>query len=274
MSVKKIILIFLLSSVLFFSGTTIVFSGSMVKTIALSHELFITNIEKDVYVINHKFPWPANSLLVTYDGKEAVLVDTPYNNQATKLLLDWIESRFPGIKIVAISTGFHSDNLGGNGYLKQKGIAIYGSQLTLKLLKERSENTRSKLLMWLNKPALKKYYDAHATAKYIGPTKLFSLESSCSFMVDGKRVQLFYPGPNHTSDNFVVYFPDKKILFGGCTVKAAGSKRLGFIEDADIKSWKVALEKLLAKYAEAAVVVPGHGKYGGTELIKGTLTLF
>ena len=56
-------------------------------------------------------------------------------------------------------------------------------------------------------------------------------------------------------------------------VKALESRNLGNISDADIDSWPVTIEKVLKRYGDANIVVPGHGAHGGTELLSHTLNL-
>ena len=267
---KFLVIVFSLSIFL----NTNVYSELPGKIAKLSEELTIDKIREDVYIVNHKFPWPANSMIVRCSDSIFVWVDTPYNNDATKQVLDWITSQFGEIRIVEINTGFHNDNLGGNGYLAKRGIDIYGSNLTARLLREQSEKTREQLLKWLEKPKFKKYYDAHATATYIEPTHIFEIEKDFKLIFGSEEIEVYYPGASHSIDNVVVYFPNKKILFGGCMVKSINSSNLGFTGDADMKQWPISLKKVLTKYGEAQIVVPGHGTFGGIELIKHTLTLF
>ena len=51
------------------------------------------------------------------------------------------------------------------------------------------------------------------------------------------------------------------------------SKGLGSTTDANIEQWPVSAKKVLEKYPDADVVIPGHGKWGGIELLEHTLGL-
>lgn len=86
-------------------------------------------------------------------------------------------------------------------------------------------------------------------------------------------IEVFYPGSGHTEDNIVVWLPKSNILFGGCFVKSIHSKNLGNIEDASIKIWPASIQKVINKYPDIKVVVPGHGKVGDTSLLKNTAKL-
>ena len=72
-------------------------------------------------------------------------------------------------------------------------------------------------------------------------------------------------------DNVVVYFRSRRVLFGGCMVKALGARTPGFVGDADMAAWPVSLGKLLERYPEARMVVPGHGACGDLSLVRHTI---
>lgn len=57
-------------------------------------------------------------------------------------------------------------------------------------------------------------------------------------------------------------------------MKSIQSKNLGFTGDAVMSEWPNSLKRVLNRYNDALVVVPGHGEVGGLELIKHTLALF
>ena len=114
--------------------------------IDLAEGLYLRQIRKDVFVVTHVFPWPANSLIVEMANSDLVLVGSPYTPEATNEVLAWMDEHFGKRKIIAINTGYHVDNLGGNSALIEHGITVYGSDLTAQLLKERGEQTRQMLL--------------------------------------------------------------------------------------------------------------------------------
>jgi glyoxylase-like metal-dependent hydrolase (beta-lactamase superfamily II) len=231
-------------------------------------------LAKDTFLVTHRFPWAANSLLVRYPNKYIIWVDTPYTDDATEQVWNWIKSNLGSETIIEINTGFHNDNLGGNGFLKSKSIDVYGSELTVQLLKERSEKTRAQLLKWLKKPKFKKYFDVHSKAKYFPPNVVFVIRPDETFNLLNGLAQIYYPGPSHSSDNLVVFFPDKKLLFGGCAVKSIHSKSLGYTGDAVISEWPKSLKRIITKYKDTTIVVPGHGEVGNIELIEHTQSLF
>jgi len=86
-------------------------------------------------------------------------------------------------------------------------------------------------------------------------------------------VEVAFPGHGHAEDNLVVYVPSAKVLFGGCTIRSVGTKSLGNIIDADLKTWGPALAWVKATYPEIKTVVPGHGQGANITLIDGTIGL-
>jgi glyoxylase-like metal-dependent hydrolase (beta-lactamase superfamily II) len=87
------------------------------------------------------------------------------------------------------------------------------------------------------------------------------------------RVELAFLGAGHTIDNIVVWIPKKKILFGGCLIKSQNAGNLGNTKEADLMSYPVTLKKVREQYSEVKIVIPGHGRPGGIELIDHTIEL-
>jgi metallo-beta-lactamase class B len=92
--------------------------------------------------------------------------------------------------------------------------------------------------------------------------------------IDDTDFEIFFPGEGHTDDNTVVWIKRYELLFAGCIVKEQGVTSLGNIGDANLKEWPNALNKLLERYEDIAIVVPGHGQWGDKTLIEYTLGLF
>ncbi|MGD0573029.1 MAG: subclass B1 metallo-beta-lactamase [Sedimentisphaerales bacterium] len=243
------------------------------KRIALSENLSVTEIEKDVFIVTHSIPWASNSMLVRASNSDCILVNTLCDNQGAKILLDWIKNNFGEVNLVAINTGFHVDNLGGNEFMLSRGITVYGSNLTVKLIAERGHAEKSWLLEELKSPENKKYYDVYKNLTFVPPNHIFDINEGLHLKIGEEDVNVFYPGPSHTIDNVVVYLPKRKILFGGCMIKSLNSKDAGYTADADMQKWPRSAEKVLDKYKDAKIVVPGHGDYGDIGLIKHTIEL-
>lgn len=239
--------------------------------VQLTEEIKIREIEKDVFLITHCFPWPGNSLLLILDQNNIVWIDTPYTPEATSLILDWILNKYGNSYFITeINTGFHIDNLGGNRELIKRNITIYGSDLTCELLETRSEITMSKIIKWLNGHEYEKYKYVYTNFLFYNPTEIFDINEEQKLVFGSEEVIIYYPGPTHTYDNLVVYIPGKKLLFGGCMVLSSDEEKVGFSEDGNLHEWVNSLSNLETRFDNCRIVVPGHGNPGDFLLINHT----
>ncbi len=182
--------------------------------------------------------------LVIVKGDEALVLDTPVSNEASEELLEVLTRRLRLKVVGVVATHFHEDCLGGLQAFHDRGITSFGIGRTLALAEE---------------------------AGHIRPKAAIS--GKRSFYLSDTPVQLAFFGAGHTEDNIVVYFPEDKVLFGGCLVKALGAGK-GNLEDADVAAWPETIRKVMEAFPEAEVVVPGHGEPGGPELLEYTRELF
>ena len=186
---------------------------------------------------------PSNGLVIeTSDG--LVMIDTPWNNAQAKELIKLTKDKFNRDFSLAIITHAHEDRIGGIDTLLENKIDTRSTVLTAELAEENG---------------------------FKKPTP--SLDLNPNIKIGDVAIKVFYPGEGHSADNIVVWLPKDKVLFGGCIIKDLNSEGLGSTIDANIEQWQISLNKLLEKYSDADVVIPGHGKWGGIELIKHTLKL-
>jgi metallo-beta-lactamase class B len=243
------------------------------EPIVLSDEVQIQPIEAGVWMVVHRFAGGNNSLLVRCDETRFVWVDTPCTDEATRRVHEWLRRTFTDPNVIEINTGFHNDNLGGNGYLLAQGVPCYGSDVTPRLIAECWAQTVQKVLPYFEGERNKKYRDILVSQKLIAPNKLYPLTEGLSLKVGAETVEVHFPGPTHTVDNVVVYFKTRRLLFGGCMVKALESRTPGFVGDADMPAWPGSVRKVLARYPDVRLVVPGHGPWGDLSLLRHTIEL-
>jgi metallo-beta-lactamase class B len=187
--------------------------------------------------------FPSNGLVVLREG-EALIVDTPWTNSQTERLLDWVEGPLGASVRHVIVTHSHPDNMGGIDTVHARGITTYGLELTAAFAEAKG-----------NAPPATRF------------TARLELE------VGGEPLEAWFPGAGHTRDNIVVWLPRERVLFGGCLVKSAQARGLGYTEEADLEAWPSTLQNLRQHYPGAELIVPGHGNPGGWELIENTLRL-
>ena len=173
------------------------------------------------------------------DGNNAHIIDTPWTLADTKKLTLWIKAKGLTVK-TSVVTHFHQDASGGLPFLNNLSIKTYATKLTNKLLTlKKRENSNKEIV-----------------------NNTFTL-------VDG-LIEIFYPGAGHTQDNIVIWLPKAKMLFGGCFVKNLNSTSLGYTGDASVKDWPKSIQRVINKYPNIEVVIPGHGKIGDLSLLKHT----
>lgn len=258
--------------VLWMAFALIAHAASAQYEIKLREDLFVSKLSDTVYVVTHYFPWESNSLVVKASAQEVVLIDTPYDTSATALMLDWVLSQFDPVRITAINTGFHVDNLGGNQYLRENGIDIYGADRTCELIDERGFQTQQQIISWLT-PAQKHIKEVYETMVFTKPNKVFPLEEGIFLRIGDLDFEVFFPGESHSPDNVVVYISECRLLFGGCMVKTLHAENLGFTGDANLSEWPISLKVLQQKYPHAKTVIPHHGMWGDMSLVQHTIDL-
>ena len=185
----------------------------------------------------------SNGLVYALNG-QAFLFDTPATNLLTEMLVKAVADSLKSKIVGFVPNHWHIDCMGGLKYLQSLGIESYANQQTIDEAKKR---------------------------KLPVPAQGFS--ESLNLKLSGNTIECWYPGGGHTSDNIVVWLPSEKVLFAGCMVKEIKSKSQGNLTDADLKNWPSTIEKVIEKYKDVQIVVPGHGLWGGHEILEHTLKL-
>lgn len=186
-----------------------------------------------------------NGMIVLNDHK-AIVFDTPADAESSSELINFMEKELMCKIEAVIPTHFHQDCVGGLEEFYKSKIPAYATNKTIALLK--------------NKGRI-----------FSKPIKGF--EDSISFNIGNKKVYAQYFGAGHTEDNIIGYFPEENAIFGGCLIKEIDASK-GNLEDANLKEWSESVRKLKAAYPKAVIVIPRHGKVGGTRLFDYTINLF
>ncbi len=219
------------------------------SNIKISDDLELSKISDHCYIhlsytlLESGHRMPANGL-VYINQRKALIIDTPWTNDLTQLLIDYLRDSMQVSIEGVIPTHWHVDCMGGLEIVHKLGIKSYGYQLTAEICKEK------------NLPIPQITFN---DSLLIGPEN---------------ELLLKYLGPGHTEDNMVVYIPKEKILFAGCMAKALTWNGLGFTGDANIPQWPETLKRVKASFPDAKIVIPGHGAFSGLDIIDHTLRLF
>jgi peptidoglycan/xylan/chitin deacetylase (PgdA/CDA1 family) len=188
--------------------------------------------------------FPSHGLLVEHrDG--GLLIDGAWGRQATVELLEQIERGVGKRPRAAIVTDFHDDRAGGTAVLEEAGIEVWTSAGIIDRLEAASE-----------------------------PAPAHALEPSpWSGTLADVALEVWFPGAGHSPENLVVWLPDRRVLFGGCLLRAWESRGLGNVEDANLDAWGPTLRAVRDRYPNAQMVVPSHGDVGGPQILDHSLAL-
>lgn len=219
------------------------------KTIYDTDQLRIHSITDQIfvhetYLQTESFGKVACNGMIYMSKGEAVIFDTPADTVATRELIDVVAERLGASVKVVVPTHFHGDCLGGLGLVHELGIASLANQLTIKLAEKAGESV-----------------------------PLIGFDQELTLPVGHEEVQLKFFGEGHTRDNIIAYIPSANIMFGGCLIKKVGASR-GYTGDANLTEWSNTVEKIKSEFPNLQVVVPGHGAWGGQELLDYTIKLF
>lgn len=225
------------------------FSQLKLEKIIIAPGLELTKISENAYVHVSYFVHPAwgkvgSNGLIYVQNKKAFLFDTPMNDLDTQTLVSWIEDLLNVSIVGFVPNHWHNDCMGGLSYLQSKGIKSWANQVTIdKAIEEKL------------------------------PVPDVGFTDSLTLNLDDKEIRCYYFGAAHSTDNIVVWIPSEKILFPGCMAKDTCSKTLGNTADGDLNEYPKTIHKVIARFPDVQIVIPGHGSLGGKELLNHTLEL-
>lgn len=237
------------SFLVFISINTFGFSPFKAKSVYKTQSLEIIQISLSSYVHisflqTDSFGLvPCNGMLVI-DKNECAVFDTPTSDEVSLELINFIENTKKAKIVAVVINHFHDDCLGGINAFHSKNILSIANSETIKLAK-------------------------------INGTKIpkEGFENEKKLKVGTKVVINKFFGEAHTSDNIVSYLKKERVLFGGCMVKELNATK-GYLGNATIESWPQTIKNLKKHFRKIELVIPGHGQFGGTELLNYTIELF
>jgi len=186
---------------------------------------------------------PAHGMYLLTDSG-AVLFDTPWDTTQFQPLLDSIKLKHNKNVTICIATHWHSDRTEGLEYYRKQGIKTYTTTLTDKFSRE-NDNKRAEFLM----------------------TK------DTIFNVGQYSFEVYHPGGGHTEDNIIVWFSKEKILYGGCLIKGAEAKNLGYLGDANIAEYETTLKNVARKCPDPDFIIISHHDWTNKNSLKHSIKL-
>jgi glyoxylase-like metal-dependent hydrolase (beta-lactamase superfamily II) len=223
--------------ILLFLIITVNLSGQSIK---VSDKLTLIQLTDNSYIHTCQ----NSNGLVYINENDALIVSTPDSELETQNLIDWVvKERMLNIVGYVIDR-WHPDAMEGLDIVHQNGIMTYSYELTQQIAKEKGL------------PIPKKGFNPKTVIE-VGSEKVI-----CHFL-----------GEAHTKDGIVVWIPSEQILFGGNEIRNYNGW-VGNIADANLDCWSETVARVQKEYGSAKIVIPGHGKHGGAELIDYTIGLY
>lgn len=203
----------------------------------------------DNYYIYTTYNWyqgvriPANGMYLVTDAG-VVMFDTPWDSTQFQPLMDSIRFRHGKEVVMVLATHWHSDKTAGLEYYRQRGIKTYTTRATDELSK-RNNKKRAEFLM----------------------------TNDTVFQIGGYALETFYPGEGHTTDNIVIWFPREKILYGGCLIKGANDKNLGFLGDGNVKAYESTLKNVQRKFPNPSFIIVAHSDWRSKRSLRHSINM-
>lgn len=210
------------------------------QTIKVSDKLTLTQLSDKVYI----HTCDNSNGIVFINDKKALIVSTPDSDIETQNLIDWVTNVQKAKIIGYVIDRWHPDAMEGLDIVHKNGIKSYSYELTRQIAKEKGL-----------------------------PIPQIGFDPKTEILVGNEKVICHYLGEAHTKDGIVVWIPSEQILFGGNEIRNFNGW-VGNIGDASLDKWSETAIRVKNEYESAKIVVPGHGKHGGPELIDYTIELY
>ena len=184
-------------------------------------------------------------------GHDSVsVIDTCFTEARTRAFLQAMREVSDLPVNTLVNTHHHGDHTHGNYLLH--GASIVGHELCRQTVIDTGLHTLHPLfpgVVW---------GDLELAPPFI------TFQERLDLFVDDLKLELHYMGPAHTTNDVVVWLPDRKLLFTGDLVFNGGTP---FVAMGSIAGSLVATERL--RQFEAEIIVPGHGPVCGPEVLDG-----
>ena len=219
-------------------------------------------ISDHVYVIHGPLELPNENnegfmnnpaFIITDDG--VVVIDPGSSVHTGNMLLREIRKVTDMPVIAVFDTHVHGDHWLGNDAIQRSypDADIYAHHKTISML-DNGEGQR-----WLD---LMHDMTKGATDGTSIVNASDALKGGEDLSIVGHQFQIIHQGKAHTATDIMILYKQDNVLFAGDNVT---NERIIPLADASFKGSIDTIEK--AKDLEAGIVVPGHGKTGGVELL-------
>lgn len=216
-----------------------------------------------VYVIHGptEYPNPQNlgfmnnpAFLVTSEG--VIVVDPGSSVQTGEMVLRQIRKVSDKPVIAVLNTHVHGDHWLGNQAMLAEApqVPIYGHPKMLALIEQGAGESWVQLMLSATEGAT-------AGTVAMGPT--LALEGGETIAIGGLTFKTHYYGTVHSTSDLMFEIPELGVLFLGDN---ACNGRIVRMDDGSFQGSLAALDGV-KEAVEAKVLIPGHGRTGGWEVV-------
>jgi metallo-beta-lactamase class B len=202
--------------------------------------LRLVPLKGQLYVIEDDFYARENSML--YIGPDHItVIGATWTPATARLLVDEIKKISDKPVTEVINTVHDLDRTGGNAYFREIGAKIIATQSIRDLLaKEGSDQITETRKFAADYPEI--------------PIVLPDTIVGDDFTLQEGGIRGLWLGPSHKPDDIFIYFPNEKVLYGGCVLKP----KLGNLNGADLAGYPKALNRLKALKLPIEIIIAGH----------------
>ena len=198
--------------------------------------------------------WWINNTGFLVGRRGVISVDSCSTVRRTRAYLDAIAAVTPQPVRTLINTHHHGDHSYGNFLFS--GATIVGH-----------EATRTGILDW-GKPTSTPFWTEVEWGDIVVEPPFLTYTDSVTLWADDLRADVRYVGvPAHTTNDSLVWLPERKLLFCGDVLFNGGTP---FVAQGSVAGAIRALEEVVRPLG-AQTIVPGHGAAAGPELIDDVL---
>jgi metallo-beta-lactamase class B len=224
---------------------------------AESPTLTLTHLRGNVYVVEDNYPLSDENSAVYIGDEFVTVIGATWTPETARLLANEVAKITKKPIKEVIDTNYNLDRAGGNAYFKSIGARIISTTLTHDLL----QRDWDKMV-----EGAQKSFSGYPS----NPLALPDTTYPGDFALQDGRVKGIYLGPSHAPDDIFVYFPEEKVLYGGCILK----EQLGNVALADLVEYPKTLQKLKRLDLGYTTIIAGHwSPIHGPELVDQYLQL-
>jgi metallo-beta-lactamase class B len=201
---------------------------ALLSSAVAAPSLKLVSLTPNLYVVEDTYYAPENSMV--YVGRDHVtVIGATWSPQTAELLLAEIKKATPLPVTEVIAQNHDLDRTGGNAVFKRIGAKIIAIQATSDLLAKEGVQQIADT---------RKFAPDYPDVPIVLPDTIVGND----FTIQNGAVRGLWLGASHKPDDIFVWFPNEKVLYGGCALKPM----LGNTVGADLVEYPKTLNKLKA----------------------------